>query len=47
VGAGFAGCVLGVVDGGSEPDVAAFVNERLPTATAFGVTAVEGASEIA
>lgn len=43
VGAGFAGCVLAVVEGGAATEVAAFVQEHLPSATAFGVRAVDGA----
>jgi galactokinase len=43
VGAGFAGCVLAVVDAGAEEALESFLGERLPSATAFGVRAVDGA----
>lgn len=46
VGAGFAGCVLAVVDAGSEKGLEDFLRERLPTATAFGVRAVDGAGGV-
>ncbi len=47
VGAGFAGCVLAVVEAGAEGAVADFVMQRLPGTTVFAVGAVQGASEVA
>lgn len=46
VGAGFAGCVLAVVEARSEDAVSRFVEQRLPGASAFGIRAVEGAGEV-
>jgi galactokinase len=46
VGAGFAGCVLAVVEAGAEDDVSRLVTGRLPAATAFKVKAVDAACEV-
>jgi galactokinase len=49
VGAGFAGCAIAVVEGGTETDVAGAISERLrarlPRALALGVHAVDAAGE--
>lgn len=46
VGAGFAGCVLAVVEAVASEDVCAFVEERMPGTTGFAVSAVDGASQV-
>ena len=46
VGAGFAGCVLAIVESGAEDDVVAFVERELPASTAFKVNPVDAASEV-
>jgi galactokinase len=46
VGGGFAGCVLAVVEGGTEAGVSRWVEERLPGSHAMAVKAVDAAGEV-
>lgn len=46
VGAGFAGCVLGLVEAGAESRVAAWTDERLAGSRAFPVHAADAAGQV-